>query len=88
MVSLERVQAVITEVPCLPLGKLLADLKLTHVNFFSLDVEGAELSVVEVSIRLLLQRCSHPRPCLDLSRFYSPRHISSSALFVTEHRNI
>ena len=45
-----HLQAVITEVPCLPLGKLLADLKLTHINFFSLDVEGAELSVLEVEL--------------------------------------
>ena len=34
----------------MPLSKLLADLGLTHVNFFSLDVEGAELSVMEVSV--------------------------------------
>ena len=54
------VQAVVTEVPCLPLGKLLADLKLTHVNFFSLDVEGAELSVLEVTIGLPLESFALP----------------------------
>ena len=36
----------------MPLGKLLADLGLSHINFFSLDVEGAELSVLEA--RMLL----------------------------------
>ncbi len=63
-----RWQAVITEVPCLPLGKLLADLKLTHVNFFSLDVEGAELSVVEACTSLPFTVQASPLPVAqDLS---------------------
>jgi len=34
-------------VPCLPLKDVLAVHNVTHINFFSLDVEGAELSVLE-----------------------------------------
>jgi len=34
-------------VPCLPLKDVLAAHNVTHINFFSLDVEGAELSVLE-----------------------------------------
>ena len=41
-------QGTITKVPCMPLGQLLSDLGLEHINFFSLDVEGAELSVLQV----------------------------------------
>jgi len=37
----------VTEVPCVPLGQLLDELELKHINFFSLDVEGAELSVLQ-----------------------------------------
>lgn len=44
-------QGSVTEVPCVPLGKLLDDQGLRHVNFFSLDVEGAELSVLQVRVQ-------------------------------------
>ena len=37
-----------TEVRCVPLRQLLAEAGLRHVNFFSLDVEGAELEVLKV----------------------------------------
>ena len=43
-----HVQGIVSEIPCMPLSKLLADLGLRHINFFSLDVEGAELSVLQV----------------------------------------
>lgn len=33
-------------VPCVPLGKILARFGVRHVDLFSLDVEGAELSVL------------------------------------------
>ncbi len=33
---------------CVPLRQLLAEAGLRHVNFFSLDVEGAELTVLKV----------------------------------------
>jgi FkbM family methyltransferase len=36
-----------TRVPCLPLGDLLDYFKVEHVDLFSLDVEGAEASVLE-----------------------------------------
>ena len=35
------------DVPCLPTSDLLANAKITHVDFFSLDVEGAALTVIE-----------------------------------------
>ena len=44
----------------MPLGKLLADLKLSHINFFSLDVEGAELSVLEVREHRPCPSCTDP----------------------------
>ena len=31
---------------CLPLGVILGDLDAYHINFFVLDVEGAEMSVL------------------------------------------
>lgn len=37
----------ITPVSCLPLSLVFEDLKVTHINFFVLDVEGAELSILE-----------------------------------------
>ena len=36
----------VVEVACQPLGHLLAAHNLTHIAFFSLDVEGAELEVL------------------------------------------
>lgn len=41
MESLEKVA-----IPCIPMQALFDQLKLTHIHFFSLDVEGAELSVL------------------------------------------
>jgi FkbM family methyltransferase len=35
------------EINCLPLGDILGMLSIRHFNFFSLDVEGAELQVLE-----------------------------------------
>lgn len=40
-------QAVRTEVSCLPLGDILAYYNITHIDFFSLDVEGGELLVLQ-----------------------------------------
>ena len=34
-------------VPCFPLGLLLSTIGITHIDLFSLDVEGGELSVLE-----------------------------------------
>lgn len=34
-------------VPCRPLSAILDEADVTHINFFSLDVEGAELKVLE-----------------------------------------
>lgn len=36
-----------TKMPCLPLKSLLRWLSITHINFFSLDVEGGEYSVLQ-----------------------------------------
>lgn len=36
-----------TPVECLPLSSVFQGINVTHVNFFVLDVEGAELSVLE-----------------------------------------
>jgi len=36
-----------------PLRQLLAEAGLRHVNFFSLDVEGAELTVLKVCAELI-----------------------------------
>lgn len=35
------------EIPCVPLMPLLAKFGITHFDFFSLDVEGAELGVLQ-----------------------------------------
>ena len=35
------------EVPCRPLSAMLEEYGVTRINFFSLDVEGAELKVLE-----------------------------------------
>eukprot|EP00406_Dinophysis_acuminata_P027817 CAMPEP_0179341782 /NCGR_PEP_ID=MMETSP0797-20121207/70036_1 /TAXON_ID=47934 /ORGANISM="Dinophysis acuminata, Strain DAEP01" /LENGTH=148 /DNA_ID=CAMNT_0021055911 /DNA_START=19 /DNA_END=462 /DNA_ORIENTATION=- len=34
-------------VPCRPLGSMLAEAGVTYVDFFSLDVEGGELAVLQ-----------------------------------------
>ena len=50
-------------VPCGPLGGLLASVGLTHVDFFSLDVQGAELMVLRtidwrrLSVGVLIAEC-------------------------------
>ncbi|CAF1510254.1 unnamed protein product [Adineta ricciae] len=36
----------IQRVPCAPIGTYLSAMGITHIDFFSLDVEGAELSVL------------------------------------------
>lgn len=36
-----------TEVPCLPLYSILKALRVSHVDFFSLDVEGPELEILQ-----------------------------------------
>lgn len=36
-----------TEITCLPLATVLQMFDLTHIDFFSLDVEGAELAVLQ-----------------------------------------
>lgn len=36
-----------TKITCLPLATLLQMFDLTHIDFFSLDVEGAELAVLQ-----------------------------------------
>lgn len=33
-------------IPCIPMQSMFDRLDLSHINFFSLDVEGAELSVL------------------------------------------
>ena len=33
-------------IPCIPMQTIFAQLNIDHINFFSLDVEGAELSVL------------------------------------------
>lgn len=35
------------QVPCRPIGSILRDAGISHVDFFSLDVEGGEFSVLE-----------------------------------------
>ena len=39
------------QVPCAPLGGVLASLGLTHLDFASIDVEGAELAVLRSLVR-------------------------------------
>ena len=35
------------EVLCIPVKSILKAINLTHINFFSLDVEGAELDILK-----------------------------------------
>jgi hypothetical protein len=37
----------VLKVPCLPLSLIFKHIQIQHVNYFSLDVEGAERSVLE-----------------------------------------
>jgi len=37
----------LVEVKCIPLEKILSHAKVDHIDFFSLDVEGAEMSVLQ-----------------------------------------
>jgi len=37
----------VQKVPCAPLGQMLRDAKVDFVDFFSLDVEGSELAVLQ-----------------------------------------
>lgn len=37
----------LVEVKCLPLEKILSQAQIEHIDFFSLDVEGAEMSVIQ-----------------------------------------
>lgn len=45
--KLEELVANAPIVPCIPLGTLLSKFSIQHVDLFSLDVEGAELSVLK-----------------------------------------
>ena len=59
--------------PCAPLGDWLGLLRVGHVDLFSLDVEGAELLVLETldwsrfSVGLMIVECagSGSHGCLD-----------------------
>lgn len=63
--------AVKHEVVCLPLGDILAYYNITHVDFFSLDVEGGELMVLEsinfdcVSFDVLVVELDNTNPQKD-----------------------
>jgi hypothetical protein len=52
-------------VPCLPLSKVLHKLRFAHNDFFSLDVEGAELRVLStldfsaISIGVMVVEADH-----------------------------
>ena len=56
----------VVDVPCLPIFTLLAALDFPTVDFFSLDVEGAELGILQtipwekVSIILMEDACLRP----------------------------
>jgi FkbM family methyltransferase len=60
------------QVPCLPLGQILRDLAVTRLTYFSLDVEGAELSVLRtldwasVRIDVLQWECNHKSECASV----------------------
>lgn len=45
--NVEKMLAEAPIVPCVPLGKLLNRFQIQHVDLFSLDVEGSELSVLK-----------------------------------------
>jgi hypothetical protein len=37
----------VEKIPCLPLASIFTHMQMQHINYFSLDVEGAELSVLQ-----------------------------------------
>lgn len=37
----------VKKIPCLPLSLIFKHIQIQHINYFSLDVEGAELSVLQ-----------------------------------------
>jgi hypothetical protein len=39
--------AKVQKIPCLPLALIFNHMHIRHINYFSLDVEGAELSVLQ-----------------------------------------
>ena len=57
----------------MPLSKLLADLRVTQINFFSLDVEGAELSVLQVCRPVMLSSSCLAGPNADLDPDTNPK---------------
>ena len=55
------------EVPCYSLEDVLGEIKIYHIDFLSLDVEGAEMAVLErwTGIKQLYDGCVVYRvPCL------------------------
>jgi hypothetical protein len=45
--SLVKLERPVIKIPCLPLAMLLRRARVSHVNFFILDVEGGELSILK-----------------------------------------
>jgi len=62
------------DVPCEPLGKLLREIGLSHVDVLSIDVSGAELSVLrsiefdKVAVRVIVVQLDYATPDAVASR--------------------
>jgi FkbM family methyltransferase len=74
-------------VPCVTLASVLAHLKVSHVNFFMLDVEGGELAVLKsvdwdrvifdvIAVETCATDCAHLRP---------PGYFSAVEAFLAQH---
>ena len=67
------------QVPCLPLARILSDLAVTRLSYFSLDVEGAELFVLRtldwsaVRVDVLEWECSNKQSCAEIRSLLSSR---------------
>ena len=60
------------EVPCFPIHTILLALNVTHVDYFSLDVEGFELQVIRtIPWNLVRYKCH--KVLLTCAPFYSHR---------------
>ena len=85
-------------VPCGPLGDWLALLRVTNIDFFSLDVEGAELLVLQtidwsaISLGVLLVECTASgrygclgQPDTAVSSFVTARGLTRLGAFRARH---
>lgn len=69
-------------IPCVPLKAILAKFGMTHIDFFSLDVEGAELEVlrtldfsaVHVNVFVIELDGSNPEKDQEVKRLLTANH--------------